>query len=306
MKHIFTKLKMSVTALTLCFVTLVSLALMPFCRRIVVFADGSINNIDYVESLYTNGGMTDEELAEGELEINETYGQFLAFNEEDELTFSENIQSMDGLDPEIVEMIQNNVDAMNFLVEEGVGYINSDAEFVFTETDEYFQQFRSWGFNLRWNRMWASYDKDYATIFAIFFLAVSLKGIVGDFIKKPQQIDGSQIAAYVNDKSTLETLIYEARRTAMASGLRSEIANFVKDQRLATLYLLVGEATSLVAGSTLFGKILKVALAFISPSISDCLLILYNAGRFQKGVSVTVCWIPTRRDRLGVTFKTLR
>lgn len=227
-------------------------------------------------------------------EIEEKYSEYI-FNES--IPAETYIEYEDEyFDIAAVRMIRRNMSIMNDLVDEELGQISEDFEFVFYETDEYVQQWRVWGCELRWNKIVAKFDSDCAILFSIIFLVGALAVEAGSLY--------TTISAIKNNDDLIATVVMEAF-VYIPTDIAAQLVSFFSNEVLATLTTLGTTAIDLLTSSNIAWTVFEVIYGLLCPSLTDCIIILYYSISQNKGIDLKFCWLPTWREKWGFSIKTI-
>jgi len=278
-------------------------------------ADDPSNYEDFDEYL-TGYDLSDEYIEEVDSQVVEKYERFIYVDEMEHIQMStteieekygdnikENMEASDFVEDEseffdvaAVRMIRRNLKKMNELVDQDLGEITEDYEFVFYETDEYVEQWRMWNFKLTWYKVGAFFDSDVAILFSILLItpAILAEGI--NLSKTVSDIkNNEELIKFVID----EALLYLPTEiwAYIVSALSSELMGYIISACEWGLKIL--EASDKV------WAVIKILYDILMPSVSDCALVLYNAAVRDRGVEIKLCWIPTWWDKWGLTFRSI-
>jgi len=232
-------------------------------------------------------------IACSETEVEARYGDVIFDETVESDTYVENDD--DYFDIAAVRMIHKNIIIMNELVDEEYGEINEDFEFVFYETDEFVEQWRAWGFRLRWNKFSVNFDCDFAIVFSTVFMV---------FYMVKWCLEPSDALSYLTDEDGVSRLIIDFCDTINRKAFE-EIVTMLSGEARVTVVKLILEIVTSVSGSKIALRILKIVLEMLMPSKEDCIVILYKAYATSCGMALTLCWIPTWWDKWGFSIKAI-
>lgn len=228
-----------------------------------------------------------------------------------------------------VRAIRRNLNAMNELVDEELGYINYAYEFVFyidpadveippmesnseqtppeepdpdpttppAEEPPLDSAALSWYWEnptLAWNKFSVNMGSGLAIIFSIATLIIQY-GLYGFDI-----FDNTS----VND---METIINNTITTCVLSVSDDLAAGFVGLVStplfgvLANVFSYMLQFTS----HTPIIAVIRIVLSIMLPSLLDGIIVLYRAIAFNEGAELTACWIPTWWDKWGFSIKSV-
>ena len=179
-------------------------------------------------------------------------------------------------------MINRNISIMNELVDEKFGYINDEYELIFYIEDEYVQQWALWGVKVKWNKVTMNMDSDAAIVVAL--VTLGLRTVFHGWDMRNTMI-------FMQDDAALVSVLQET--LLVIPPVISILAN-----GLSILLTIAGN-------SSIFIKVITLAISIALPSIVDGVLVLYNACKYDKGVEVKGCWIPTWKDKWGISIKSI-
>lgn len=194
-----------------------------------------------------------------------------------------------------VSYIKNNIDLMNRLTDEEVGYITNDYEFEFFESDDYVELWRVWGFKLKWNKITANFDSNWATVFSLITLIITF----GDFCR-----DLNDAVCALSNEYVINDIILLAYNNTPGE-LTDSIIGLFNNKVLGILASIVSIASGILSSGSLVYRIIKIVISFLMPSTIDSLLVLFNSLLFNAGVQLTACWIPTWWDKWGISIKSI-
>lgn len=250
----------------------------------------------------------DENASNGKLIIDETpieekYGAIIYEEgfydpdfDEDKDTYDIAEDEEDAYNIAVVRMIHKNVTAMNEMVDEGLGHINNNYEFVFDVTDERTARWVTYYFNFSWRGIYWDADSEIATIFALVVL-----GFKAFFRSK------DLIATYRKLSYDYEKLAYviEQALFIMPTDIAAQMVAFFSNEVIANLINICSWAMEIFTGTKILRKVFDIVIGLCTPSFVDCMVILYNAEKNGVGIAVRAFWIPPRGERFGVAIKSL-
>lgn len=196
-----------------------------------------------------------------------------------------------------LKTITRNTDIMNRLVDAELGYINSDWEFVFYETDEYVEQWRVWGFKLSWNKITVNFDADFALIISVIFLLGNIFSISYD---ATDMLD--QLSRFTPDD--LKEVFSDAMDVAPFI-LALEADRLLTDDVIYEFLDIFVACKKILTKGTPVLTVISIVLDVILPSIENNMAVLINTIKYQTGVNFKMCWIPWFGDHFGFSVKTL-
>lgn len=244
----------------------------------------------YEDYLYFDGPYIEMELTE----IEEEYGGIIYDYSIDAIDYVD--EEEDLFDIAAVRMIRRNISVMNELVSEDCGEITDDGEFVFYADDQYVARWLCWDLQLKWNKYSVKFDSDFTIAFSIFFMIPALITGINSFLETIRGI------------SNREDLIIEAVMQSffyIPTEFASQIVSYFTSDIMGYLVSAVSWAVDIALASNTVWKVFEIAYGILMPSITDCVVVLYNAIKEQRGSSFQLCWIPTWKDKWGVSIKTL-
>lgn len=283
------------------------------------YADDTEEEIDY-DTLLTGNDISDEYIEQLDEQVTDLYLEYIYLDNShirmsttpieqkygSIILLDDFITDMIDIDDDddyfhiaTVRMIHRNMEIMNELVDDEDGYIDENFEFFFWDTST-LARFRAWNFQLKWNKITADFDKDFAviasTIILIFRLRYDLREGISD-------ID-DLIDKYYDDRDQLIVDLLLKVFIDLPSGIA---VHFIAKQNEALAQ--IGNLSSMIIENLqnipTFKKCLKKLLFSLIPDIKDSLSILYNSLFYQKGASIKVCWLPTYQDKWGISIKSI-
>ncbi len=250
--------------------------------------------IEYVH--FDDNNASKRKLIIDETPIDRKYGAII-YDEETDI--SEQIENEeDAYNIAVVRMIHKNVDAMNEMVDEELGHINDDYEFVFDVTDESYARFRCYNFKLSWNGVSFNGDSDAAILFGGLALVIR---VIFNSVKKDFQ---NAITELHNKTGALETAINVSLESLQGDTFYQLLSFFTND----TVYNLVNTCSFLIelfTGSVLIKKAIKIVIDHFTPTLLDGIIVLYQALKNYKGIQVKLCWRWSFRDSFGLSIKSI-
>ena len=194
-----------------------------------------------------------------------------------------------------LRMIHRNINIMNELAQEDVGFISEDYEFVFFQEDEYVQpRWAFWGVQLKWNKLSVCADSDFATLISSVFLT-------GHLIFDIQSLYDTLVQIQT-DEGFMQYLLNQAY-FYMPADLQMEMAECFSLDVIAVLTESLVNTVDIFFSSNLAWTILDILYGYFAPSLEDCIIILLNSVVYYRGISVTACWFPTWFDKWGFSIK---
>lgn len=227
-------------------------------------------------------------------EIDEKYGEIIYDYTIDAMNYVDD--EADLFDIAAIRMIRRNIRVMNELVSEDCGEITDDGEFIFYAGDEYVEQWRAWGFRLRWNKFSVNFDSDFAILFSIVFLVPAIAVEFGSLADTVQGIK--------TDDDLISYVVMEAFYF-LPIEIASQVVAFFSSDILSYLVSIGGWAVDILSSSNVAWKVFEIVYGILMPSISDCVIVLYYALAEYRGVELKLCWIPTWWDKWGLSIKTI-
>lgn len=287
-------------ALSLMLIMIFVCCFMNFMSTSTANAD-ALNEEEILESYLTNSDIAEEYIEEISSEIEDTYSKFLKHDSDGRLLLDVNSISEEYYNEGTVDMISTNISIMNELVDEGVALINENSELEIIDED-FAQQWAYWGFSISWNKLCIKFDKDVALVFGFFFLTVAIYSnfsSVASIANYMANMDGS--AQY----SMISAIILDA--TAMLpADIGSGIVGYISNSWiLSYLANILPIFLGAVSSANILGRVFAIILPIILPSIVDCVIIIYNALKYNKGVEIKICWIPWFGDKWGLSLKSI-
>lgn len=326
LKKLFHK-RTQVTALLLFLLCIFTFSLNSFAQSIMIAkAEGEIyseiSNVELDEGTYvlkegeankylTYPSVTDKYIEELEQDVEMEYYEYITFySSELEFDFrnfkriygdnflDENYpidESMYG-EEELFEistlrMINKNITAMNELVKEDIGYINDSYEFVFF--DDYIELWALWNFSLKWNKLTLFMDSDAAIMWSLIVLG--LRTIFHGYNIKSTM-------ASLSDDGALVAIVQECC-LVLPSDLMSGFVGLFTDPVISILANSFSIILTMAGNANVFIKALQIVVSIVLPSIVDGVVVLYNACKYDKGIELKLCWIPTWKDKWGLSIK---
>lgn len=320
-KHFYQR-KTGIGALALSLFLMISFLLSPF-----IFPVSMSNRLAKAEtaveeeiSSYLSGyGITDEEMDEQAERIASTYSQYVDFESNGiylrldpllyEAQYGDAVENRDFdfdnanfSEEELLAIrdmrtIYTNINIMNALVDEELGYIDQYGEFIFTQFDSTMTaRWRTWGCTLRWNRLTVNMDADWAKLIAAAGCVLNL-------------VDGIDTLNDVIDELTNDDYMIEILAVGfnyLPEEISSRIISFFSDSKVQTLVDAISITVDLLETATVLGKVIKVLIEFLTPDIEDCIIVLYKACKFNYSMKLTCCWIPTWTTKWGISIKVFR
>ena len=302
MSHFFKKHKFHLMALSLCLFLLACFCLSPFAyKKMYVYrsvAESGYYDALQLEQYYSNSDITSEEIENITDEYTEEYMEYLHFDGQCLFFDIEHAPCETTEMQNAVVMIYNNVQAMNELVDLGAGVIDENYEFVFQGEDEYFQLFRAWGFKLKWNKASACFSGEFAIGMSLFFLIMRLINYA------PNQ----SLSRMLNDlqsESYVQNLMRAAIMDASTALWDDFLSFFIETETILNLVQIVGILSTIIGSANIFVRVVKIVIDLLLPSVTDSLIVLYNAMINGRGAKLTCCWFPWRRDVVGTSLKVI-
>ena len=297
MFHFFSKYKFHTLAILLCVFMSLSFCIFSFYMPKIVFAVQPTSSPEDTATYFSNNNYTEEEIDRYTIESTEIFYDALSYDGEF-LTFdSTSVTPVSNEHNELVRMISANVDAMNELVREGVGYIDENYEFQPTVEDEYLQRYTAYNFKLKWNKASACLDGNFAIASSLFFL-ISKIYFNGEKFKIENSLD------YLTDETFIDSLLETAENECLSLVASITFSTFDLDAIYNIASTMI-DFRAILTASNLYLKIINIIIFLLLPSIADCSIVLYNSLFFDRGAKIVGCWIPTRKDRLGVSLSVL-
>ena len=275
-----------------------------------------------VNSYLTGNDISDDYIYEQEEAVYQQYSEYVAFDNEnagnrkliisetpieekygatifdESVDISETVENDDDAhDIAVVRLIHENINAMNELVDAGIGHINDRGEFIVDVTDDSIARFRLYNFYLKWNSLSFYCDEQMAIVFAGVFLIARM-------------VVGNRQTKLTNAMTTLQTQPEKVSRAIsdVLDELPNDIINkmiaFFSDDVFSYVINLCSTFSTLLGTTTPLGLIL-LAVKYILPSYLDCIIVLYKSIKYGNGMELKACWIPTWWDKFGVSIKSI-
>ncbi len=194
-----------------------------------------------------------------------------------------------------LRMINRNISIMNELVDEKFGYINDEYELIFYIEDEYVAQWELWGVKVKWNKVTMNMDSDAAIVVAL--VTLGLRTVFHGWDMRNTMIS-------LQDDAVLVSVLQETL-LVIPSDIASGIAGLFTDPVISILANGLSILLTIAGNSSIFMKVITLAISIALPSIVDGALVLYNACKYDRGVEVKGCWIPTWKDKWGISIKSI-
>ena len=256
----------------------------------------TVDEQELLESYLTNSDVSEEQIAETDRLVEERFYDKLYRDEYGHLYLdTSDVDETDDFDVATAQMIEQNLAAMNAMVDEGVAYIDDSYELVVIGDDDFLQQWSAWGFKLSWNKVTVNMDKDYAILFSSICLVVNVVTISYNI---------KNLAKNISDKNGMKDVLYAALNV-LPSDISRYIVAFFTNDAIATLLETLCAAVQLLISSNPIVTVLSIVLSYIVPGLVDSVVVLYNACRYNKGMYVKFCWLPWFGDHWGLTIKSL-
>ncbi len=246
--------------------------------------------IEYVH--FDDNNASKRKLIIDETPIDMKYGAIIY---EEEIDISEQIENEeDAYNIAVIRMIHKNVNAMNQMVEEELGYINDDYEFEFNETDESYARWRMNKPIWSWNCVRIPADSDWAIFFASFFL----------FFKTAFNTVVSCMEAFDSLKTKYEQLADKIQYALfyVPNDIATQMVAFFSNTMVSSLIGICSWVLQVVSSTHPFLRALFIIVDICTPSLLDCIVILYNAA-LNRSINVKICWIPTWWDNWGISIQ---
>jgi hypothetical protein len=267
----------------------------------VAFAEDNVEDYARPEELmqyYTNGGYSEAEADQFARELEVVFGEAISIESGYIVFDPDNVEPTMDNHEELVEFITANVNAINQLVEEGVGCVDDYGEFHPSISDEYAMRYAAWNFKLKWNRVSVNLFGDFAT-------ASSLILLMAKIYFHGQSFSVKEDFGALEDRDYLEDLIHIAYNDGCSAYIQSKIAVIDELATINSIYSTFMAIKNIVQSANLYLKIINVVMDLLLPSIADCLITLYNSILFNRGVGIIGCWFPWRGNSLGVSLSVI-
>ena len=255
----------------------------------------AVSEMEVLESKLSNSSITNDYVDEVSEEIEVIYEQYISYDSNEHMYLKIDEIPEEYYDESTIEMIETNIYIMNQLVDEGVAMYDSQNELEIIN-DEFAQQWAAWGFQISWNKLSVNFDKDFAKMFAFGCLAANVTLNINSV---------KSLANYIGKDGFVSAILVDAFTYLPAdigSGIVSYFTNSTVLGYLCDIFpIMVGCLTS----SSIAGIVLSIIMPILLPSIVDCVIVLYNACRYNKGVNLKICWIPWFGDKWGLSLSSI-
>ncbi len=236
--------------------------------------------IEYVH--FDDNNASKRKLIIDETPIDRKYGAII-YDEETDI--SEQIENEeDAYNIAVVRMIHKNVDAMNEMVDEELGHINDDYEFVPDVNDNSYERWKFFGFRLTWTALTFNCDSDFAILFAGITLFVQLLFQAKDFAKALNTM---------RTQTEKLALVIDTALNKLPNNIMYQMILFYSNDVVSDIINICALFVEVFTGSALAKKAVNIILNHLAPSVVDCIVVMYNAIKDYRGMQVKFCWRKT-------------
>ncbi len=318
-KHFYQR-KTGIGALALSLFLIISFLLSPFMFPVSMsnrLAKAETGMQATISSYLPGYDITDEEMDENAERIMNTYSQYVEFdgsgnylrlsteayahfgNTEAIEVYDYNFDDTNFTDEQLIaigeiRMIYYNIEIMNQLVENELGYIDSNGEFVFTEFDNtMLSRWACWGFSLKWYKLSVNFDSDWAILFSILAL---IAGLWANFDSLDEYLCEAKSATTVEESIELGCKVVDKR-------IQNIIKNFFSDDAISEIIDLTSMLADVIRSASVVNTVLTTIFKYVIPDLEDSIIVLYKASKFGYGVKLTICWVPVWGQKWGLSIK---
>ena len=270
--------------------------------------------LDEIANLYSNGDLSEDAIEAGCGELTAGLQEYLFLDTDGYLHFD--YDGSPDYNIEAVFCVERNVNAMNELVDLGLGYIE-DVSFEFildpghslcgldNQTRAVSNFFEIYNFKLRWNKATISGNSQFAVVMGMVFLIADI-GLVA------QTTPLKRILLNLTEPATVQEILAEVVKelkkdlshTALEFAVMNIFDEEINPNTIEMIAAIIGMAANYIHTGTAFTSAFKVIAGLFLPSMLDCLISMYLALFFDSGLNMIACWFPTRRDDVwGIALK---